>query len=280
MKIKLIRVLEKYRLVVMFLLLLMSVLMIFPFFWLIRSSFMTEREIMTMPIKWFPGQLNFDNFRGALKAAPFGMYFRNSFILVIVNVTGQIISSSFIAFGFARLRFRGQKFWFALLMSTLMLPYTVIMIPQFIGWKAVGAYNTFIPLMLPAFFGHAFNIFLVRQFYLGIPKDYDEAALVDGANYFAIYRKIIVPMSHPVLTSVGVFTFMSTWNDFLGPLLYLDKHTIRTVSLGLQVFIGQYKTQINLMMAAASLAVIPMIIIFFLAQRYFIEGITFSGLKG
>jgi multiple sugar transport system permease protein len=134
--------------------------------------------------------------------------------------------------------------------------------------------------MLPAFFGNAFNVFLMRQFYLGIPKDYDEAALVDGANYFTIYRRIIVPMSRPALCSVGVFTFMSTWNDFMGPLLYLDRHSIRTVSLGLQVFIGQYKTQLNFMMAAATLAVLPMIAIFFLAQRYFIEGITFSGLKG
>ena len=264
----------------MFLLLTISVLMLFPFFWLVRSSFMTDREIMTMPIKWLPGQFNFNNFRGALRAAPFGIYFKNSIILVVVNVTAQMLSSSFIAFGFARLRFKGQKIWFALLLSTMMLPYTVLMIPQFVGWKTVGAYNTFVPLMLPAFFGHAFNVFLVRQFFMGIPKDYDEAALVDGANYLVIYGKIIVPMSKPVLCSVGVFTFMSTWNDFMGPLLYLDRHSLRTVSLGLQIFIGQYRAQMNFMMAAASLAVIPMIVIFFLAQRYFIEGITFSGLKG
>jgi multiple sugar transport system permease protein len=235
---------------------------------------------MTMPIKWLPGQFSIRNFQGALKAAPFGLYFRNSVIMVAVNVTAQILSSSFIAFGFSRLRFKGQKLWFALLLSTMMLPFTVVMIPQFIFWKTLGAYNTFVPLMLPAFFGNAFNVFLVRQFYSGIPKDYDEAALVDGANYFTIYRRIIVPMSKPALCSVGVFTFMSTWNDFMGPLLYLDRQNLRTVSLGLQVFIGQYRTQLNFMMAAATLAIIPMIIIFFFARRYFIEGITFSGLKG
>ena len=268
------------QIVSMTLLALLSTIMIFPFLWLIRSAFMTQREIMTVPIKWIPARLNLNNFRDAFKAAPFGAYFLNSVLLAAVNVAGQILSASFIAFGFSRLSFRGREFWFALLLSTMMIPYTVIMIPQFVFWKTVGFYNTFVPLMLPAFFGHAFNVFLVRQFYLGIPRDYDEAALVDGANYLTIYWRIIVPMSRPVLCSVGVFTFMSSWNDFIGPLLYLDKPSLKTVSLGLQIFIGQYTSQMNLMMAASSLAIIPMIIIFFFAQRYFIEGITFTGLKG
>jgi multiple sugar transport system permease protein len=263
----------------MVLLLFFSLFMIFPFFWLIRSSFMTQREIMTMPIKWIPSRFNFNNFTGALKSAPFAIYFRNSVFLVAVNVSSQILSASFIAFGFARLQFRFRGLWFGLLLSTMMIPYTVLMIPQFMLWKTIGAYNSFFPLIVPGFFGHPFNIFLVRQFYMGIPRDYDEAALVDGANYFTIYRKVLVPLAMPVLCSVGVFTFMSTWNDFMGPLLYLDKQYLRTVSLGLQVFIGQYRSQMNYLMAAATLAVVPMIIIFFFAQRYFIEGITFSGLK-
>jgi multiple sugar transport system permease protein len=259
---------------------IISIFMIFPFIWLVRSAFMTQRELMTMPIRWLPSHFNFDNFKRALNAAPFSIYFRNSFFLVAINITGCILSGSFIAFGFARLKFKGRDIWFALLLSTMMLPYTVLMIPQFVGWKTVGAYNTFFPLALPSFFGHAFNVFLIRQFYMAIPKDYDEAALVDGANYLAIYTRIIIPMAKPALCSVGVFTFMSTWNDFMGPLLYLDKQNIRTVALGLQIFIGQYTSQMNLMMAAAALAVLPMIAIFFAAQRYFIEGITFSGLKG
>jgi multiple sugar transport system permease protein len=254
--------------------------MIFPFYWLLRSSFMTQREVMTQPIIWLPRHWNFDNFRKALAAAPFGYYFRNSGILVVLNMIGQIWSSSFIAFGFSRLKFKGRNLWFALLISTMMLPYAVVMIPQFIGWQTIGAYNTLIPLIVPAFFGNAFNVFLVRQFYAGIPIDYDEAALVDGAGYLTIWARIIVPMSKPALCSVGVFTFMSTWNDFMGPLLYLDKQNIRTVALGLQVFIGEHTSQMNLLMAASLLAVVPMIVIFFFAQRYFIEGITFSGLKG
>ncbi|MDR0909717.1 MAG: carbohydrate ABC transporter permease [Spirochaetaceae bacterium] len=261
-------------------LIVLSLIMLFPFFWLVRSSFMTQREIMTVPIKWLPKEFLFSNFTKAFTAAPFAYYFRNSIILTVANVMAQILSSSFIAFGFARLQFKGRGFWFAALLSTMMLPYTVVMIPQFIFWKTVGGYNTFAPLIIPALFGNAFNVFLVRQFYLSIPKDYDEAALVDGANYFLIYRRVILPMSKAVLCSVGVFTFMSTWNDFLGPLLYLDKPLLKTVSLGLQVFVGQYTSQINLMMAASTVATIPMIIIFFFAQRYFIEGITFTGLKG
>ncbi|MDR0730836.1 MAG: carbohydrate ABC transporter permease [Treponema sp.] len=262
------------------LLVLLSLVMLFPFIWLVRSAFMTQREIMTIPIKWIPNNFNFNNFRNAFKTAPFGVYFFNSILLAVVNMAGQILSSSYIAFGFTRLRFKGRDFWFALLLSTMMIPYTVVMIPQFIFWKTLGAYNTFIPLMLPAFFGHAFNVFLVRQFYMGIPKEYDEAALADGADYFMIYRRIVMPMATPALCSVGVFTFMSCWNDFIGPLLYLDKPNLKTVSLGLQIFIGQYTGQMNLMMAASSVAILPMIVIFFFAQRYFIEGITFSGLKG
>ncbi|MDR3174753.1 MAG: carbohydrate ABC transporter permease [Treponema sp.] len=261
-------------------LIMLSVIMLFPFFWLIRSAFMTQREIQTMPIKWLPSKFNFDNFIGALSAAPFIVYFRNSALLVMVNMIGSILSSSFVAFGFGRLKYKGQGILFALLISSMMIPATVLMIPQFVGWTVLGAYNTFIPLTLPAFFGSAFYVFLLRQFYMGIPRDYDEAAFVDGANYFTIYWRIIMPLSKPALCSVGVFTFMGTWNDFMGPLLYLERQSLRTVALGLQIFLGQYRVQLNYLMAASTLAVIPMIVLFFFAQRYFIEGITFSGLKG
>lgn len=258
----------------------LSVTMLFPFLWMARSSFMTNREIMTIPIKWIPSQFNFDNYIEAFSRAPFTKYFLNSTILVVVNMIGSIFSSSFAAFGFARMKFKGKEIWFALLLSTMMIPYTVLMIPQFLAWQAVGAYNTFIPLMLPSFFGSAFNIFLVRQFYSGIPKEYDEAALVDGANYLTIYWKIILPMSKPVLCTVGVFTFMNTWNDFMGPLLYLDKENLKTVSLALQNFMGQNVSAWNLLMAISTVITLPMIIVYFLAQKYFVEGITFSGLKG
>lgn len=271
---------KRARCIVYILLILISIAMLFPFFWMVRSAFMTNREIMTTPIQWLPSHYDLENFKKAFERATFGKYFINSAIIVLVNMVGCILSSSFIAFGFSRLRFPGRKLWFALLLSTMMIPQTVLMIPQFLIWQSVGAYNTFIPLTVPCFFGNAFNVFLVRQFYAGIPKEYDEAALVDGASYFTIYSKILVPMAKPVLCSVGVFTFMSTWNDFMGPLLYLDKENLKTVSLALQNFMGQHNSEWNLMMALSTVITLPMIVVYFMAQRYFIEGITFSGLKG
>ena len=271
---------KRARCIAYILLILFSIAMLFPFFWMVRSAFMTNREIMTTPIQWLPSHYDLENFKKAFERAPFGKYFINSAIIVLINMVGCILSSSFIAFGFSRLRFPGRKLWFALLLSTMMIPQTVLMIPQFLIWQSVGAYNTFIPLTVPCFFGNAFNVFLVRQFYAGIPKEYDEAALVDGASYFTIYSKILVPMAKPVLCSVGVFTFMSTWNDFMGPLLYLDKENLKTVSLALQNFIGQHNSEWNLMMALSTVITLPMIVVYFMAQRYFIEGITFSGLKG
>lgn len=271
---------RKIRIISYILLAVISVMMLFPFFWMVRSAFMTNREITTVPIQWIPSHFNFDNFVEAFTEDNFARYFLNSAIIVCINMVGAIFSSSFIAFGFARLTFKGRGLWFALLLSTMMIPYTVLMIPQFLIWQAVGGYNTFLPLTVPCFFGSAFNVFLVRQFYMGIPKEYDEAALVDGANYFVIYSRIILPMAKPVLCSVGVFTFMNTWNDFMGPLLYLDKPELKTVSLALQNFMGQHTSQWNLLMAVATVITVPMIVVYFAAQRYFIEGITFSGLKG
>lgn len=261
-------------------LILFSVVMLFPFYWMVRSSFMTNREIMTVPIKWIPSSFDLGNYIEAFQRDDFARYFLNSIVIVVLNVIGSVLSSSFIAFGFSRLKFKGKNLWFALLLATMMIPGTVLMIPQFIGWQAVGAYNTFIPLILPSFFGNAFYIFLVRQFYSGIPKEYDEAALVDGANYFTIYAKITMPMIKPALSTVAVFTFMNVWNDFMGPLLYLDKPQLKTISLALQNFMGHHLNEWNLLMALATVITIPMIIIYFSAQKYFVEGITFSGLKG
>lgn len=271
---------KRVKIISYILLIAISVTMLFPFFWMIRSAFMTNREITTVPIQWIPSQFNFDNFVEAFTRDSFGRYFLNSGIIVIVNMVGGVLSSSFIAFGFSRLKFKGRNIWFALLLSTMMIPYTVLMIPQFLIWQSVGRYNTFLPLTVPCFFGSAFNVFLVKQFYSGIPKEYDEAAIVDGANYFTIYAKIILPMSKPALCTVGVFTFMNTWNDFMGPLLYLDDQKLKTVSLALQNFMGEHTSQWNLLMAVATVITLPMIAVYFAAQKYFIEGITFSGLKG
>lgn len=268
------------KIIITIVLILLSIIMLFPFFWMLRSSFMTKREIFTTPIQWLPERLRVENYINAFGKVNFGRSLLNSLFIAVVNVIGSILSSSFIAFGFSRLRFPGKNVWFALLLSTMMIPSTVLIIPQFLGWRAVGGYNTFLPLIVPCFFGSAFNVFLMRQFYSGIPKDYDEAALMDGANYFTIYRKIILPMSKPAVCTVGVFAFMNSWNDFMGPLLYLEKDELKTVSLVLQNFMGEHSSAWNQMMALATVITIPMIIVYFMAQKYFIEGITFSGLKG
>ncbi len=257
-----------------------GIVMVFPFYWLLRSSLMDRLEIFTMPIKWIPQKLMLANYTEAFTGIPFLVYFKNTALLVIVNVVATIISSSFVAFGFAKINFPTKNFWFTVVVATIMLPATVMIIPQFIGWKLAGAYDTFWPLMLPAFFGSSFYVFLLRQFFSTIPKEYDEAALVDGANYFTIYYKLILPMSGPALTTVGVFTFMNTWNDYVAPVLYLSSESKYTISLGLRTFLGLYTSQWELLMAAATIAMLPMLIVFFFAQKAFIGGANLTGVKG
>ena len=229
---------------------------------------------------WLPDHILYENYREALVRVPFARYFLNSLFVVAINLVGKLLSSTLVAFGFARIDFKGKGFWFTVILGTMMIPWSVLLIPQFIMWSRLGLYNTYWPLTLPSFFLDAFYVFLLRQFFQTLPRDYDEAARIDGAGYFQIYRLIILPLSKPALMTVGVFTFMNTWNDFMGPLIYLKDSNKYTVSLGLQQFIGQYTTEWHLMMAAATVAVVPMIIVFFFAQRYFIEGMTFAGIKG
>lgn len=253
---------------------------LFPFLWLVRSSFMTQAEIFTMPVQWLPRQLLWSNFSDAFNYAPFGLYFRNTFMIEALNIAGTVFSASFVGFGFARIQFWGKNVLFTILVGTLMLPSVVTLIPTFIIWHQIGAINTYYPMWVPAFFGNAFFIFMVRQFYMTIPRDYDEAALIDGASYFTIYWKIVLPLSRPALVAVAMFTFLQVWNDFLTPLIYLNDTDLYTVALGLQAFVGQYNTQWNLLMAASTVTVLPVVILFFLGQRFFIQGATLSGLKG
>jgi multiple sugar transport system permease protein len=270
------------RLTTYILLALFSLFCIFPLLWLIRSSFMTSREIFTLPPRLLPALPQWHNYVDIFKVLPFARYFLNTLEIVALNVAGALISNTFIAFAFARIKFRGRSVMYALCIATLMLPQTVTMIPLFVEWKLFHGINTYAPLTVPAFFGNAFYIFLLNQFFKTIPTEYDEAAFVDGANFFQIVTRIVVPLSQPALAVVALFTALASWNDFMGPFLYLNDQNKYTLSLGLKYLISGYSVigQWQVLMAASVLIVLPVALLFFSMQRYFIEGLTMSGLKG
>lgn len=251
-----------------------------PFIWLLRSSLMTIQEIFSMPPQWFPAAPQWHNYLAVFTTLPFGVFFLNTTVIVVLNVIGALLSNTIMAYAFARINFRGRTIMYSLCLATLMLPTTVTMIPLFVEWKYLGGLNTFAPLTIPAFFGNAFYIFMLHQFFKTIPIEFDEAAFVDGASYPQIIAKIIVPIAKPALAVVAIFTFLASWNDFMGPLLYLNDQNKFTLSLGLKMFLSMFRAEWNTLMAASTLAVLPLIILFFMAQRYFIEGLTMGGLKG
>jgi len=263
------------------LLLVGSVAMLIPLVWLVRSSFMTLDQIFLFPPEWIPNPWQFQNYPDALDVAPFARYFLNTMTIEFFVVVGTVASSTVSAYGFSRLRWKGRDTVFAILMTTLMLPGAVTLIPAFIIWSELGFVNTFAPLTVPAWFGGGmFNIFLLRQFFRGLPRDLDDAAMLDGASPPRILWDIIIPLSRPALITVGIFSFLTTWNDFLGPLIYLNDDRKYTLALGLSQFKGQYTSEWGLLMAASTLVLAPVLVLFFVAQRYFVEGIAVTGLKG
>jgi multiple sugar transport system permease protein len=264
------------------LLVLVGALCLVPFVWLIRSSFMTASQIFEVPPQWIPDPVELANYSGAMSAQPFVRYFANTAQILVLVVPGMLISCSTAAFAFSRLQWPGRNVVFGCLMSALMLPYAVTLIPSFIGWQFLGFVDTYIPLTVPAWFaaGGAFNIFMLRQFFLGIPADLDNAVYVDGGSPFTVYRKIILPLNKGPLTLVAVFTTIAVWNDLLNPLIYLSDPNKFTASLGLASFTGLYSSQWGYLMAAAVVVIAPMIILFAIAQRFIMEGIALSGIKG
>jgi multiple sugar transport system permease protein len=253
---------------------------VFPLYWIVRTAFMDSFQILDYPPVFLPKPIIFSNFSDALRVLPFGRFYLNTIIIVIACSSGTIFTSSLCAYSFSRLRWPGRDKVFGLLLTGMMLPTAVTLIPTFIGWSVVKGVNTFLPLTVPAWFGGGiFHIFLLRQFYLTIPREYDEAAHIDGAGYFAVYWRILLPMIKPALISVLLFSFINAWNDFLHPLVYLSSESKFTLSLGLRVFMGMYNSEWHYMMAATTMVVIPVIIVFFLGQKYIVEGIVMSGLK-
>ena len=261
-------------------LLLGAVMVFFPFAWTISTSLKTEQQTLEYPPTWMPDPIQWQNYPDALTARPFGRYYINTTIITVLSVVGQVVSSAVVAYGFARFRFPGRGAIFLVVLSTLMIPFHILIIPRFILFRYLGWLDTFLPLIVPNFFGGAFSIFLLRQYFLTIPLDLDEAAKMDGASAFQIFLRIILPLARPALGAVAVFEFMSTWNDFFGPLIYLSSDRNYTISIGLAAFRNDYFTAWHLYMAAAAVALLVPLIVFFLAQKYFISGVALTGSGG
>lgn len=266
--------------VIYLMLILFSVLFLFPLYWMITTGMKASHEVFAIPIVWIPKQIHLNNYIQPFIDFPFARFYMNSFVIVIFCITGTLFSCMVVGYGFARYRVLGSEILFIILLSTMMLPSSVTLIPVFVIFSKFRFLNTYIPLILPAFFGNAFNIFLIRQFLMGIPKDMEESAHIDGAGLIQILMKIIVPMVKPALATITIFTFIGTWNDFLGPLLYLNDRIKITVMLGLNFFKSQYGVQWSMLMAQTTLATIPCLVIFIIFQKYFVEGIALSGIKG
>ena len=253
-----------------------------PFFWMLSTAFKRAEEVYLSPPVWVPIPPQFINFWTALTRVPFHIYAANTFIIVTLVMIGTLLSASFSAYGFARLRAPGKDLIFMLVLATLMLPGAVTLVPTYLMFNALGWVNTFLPLIVPAFFGNAFYIFLLRQFYMSLPRELEEAATIDGANVYRIWWHIILPLSKPVLATVAVFTFVGTYNDFFTPLIYLADEDKRTIAVALSYFQGSPRIgpQMHLLMAAVTVSMLPPLLLFIFAQRYFVRGIVMSGIKG
>ncbi len=261
-------------------LILGSFFFLMPFYWLVSSSLKSTDEIFVYPPRWIPARLHWENYVNAFSYIPFLRYSWNTLLICVLNVAGNVLSASFVAYGFARIRWKGRDVLFYLMLSTLILPPQVTMIPVFIIFRCLRAIDTYVPLVLPSFFGAPFFIFLLRQFFRGIPESLSEAARMDGCSELGIFSKVIVPLSIPALVTVALFTFIWTWVDFLGPLIYLQSPEKFTLSLGLQQFQGTHRLEWGMLMAASTLMILPIVVLFFLAQKAFIRGIVTGGLKG
>lgn len=256
-------------------------IMIMPFIWLVSSSLKSQVQIFQYPPQWIPEPFQWDNYVKALTYKPFDLYFRNTMIIVSLNVIAVVFSSSFCAYGFARIRFPGRDFWFGIVMATLFLPYAILIVPSFIIFSRLGWVDTFLPLVVPPFFGGgAFNIFLLRQFFRTIPEDLADAARIDGSSEFGIYWRIMMPLARPALITVAIFTFLNAWNDLLGPIIYLRSPDNFTIAAGLASFRSTFDVSWDLQLAASTAMILPVVALFFFAQRYFINGVIMSGLKG
>ena len=253
---------------------------IVPFIWMLLTSFKTQQEIYANPPTIFPREFYWRNYVDVFTKIPYMRYVGNTLIISISAVIGQVLTSTMVAYSMSKIEWFGKKYFFPLIIGTMMIPYQVTMIPLYMIYKNLGFIGTYWPLILPNFFGSAYYIFLLRQFFMTIPTSLVESATIDGASDARIYLQIMMPLCKPAITTVAIFTFMGNWSDFMGPLLYSNKAEMYTISIGLQAFVQTHYIEWGLLLAASAIFTVPIIILFFMAQRYFIEGITITGIKG
>ncbi len=268
--------------IVFLILLAAAALFLMPLFWMISTSLKPKDQIFAYPLIWFPHPPQWANYGKALNNPSFKflLFLQNSLYYAVTATIGTVISCALVAYAFARLRWWGRDVWFVITLSSMMIPGPVVLIPLFLIFNKIGWIDSFKPLIVPAFMGSPFFIFLLRQFFLTIPMDLSDAARIDGASDWGIFWRVILPLTQPALATVALFTFLGCWNDFLGPLIFLTDGRKYTLAVGLAAFRGQYRTQWDLMMAAATVITMPIVILFFFAQKRFIQGITLTGMKG
>ncbi|NLJ86361.1 MAG: carbohydrate ABC transporter permease [Firmicutes bacterium] len=268
------------KIIVYFLLVVGAIVFLVPFIWMLSTSVKPPEEVYIFPPKWIPSRFVWENYVKIFELMPTGRFLLNSLVISCLTMAGSVISCSLVGFAFARLRFRGSGILFFILLITMMLPHQVTMVPLYMIFSKLGWVGTYFPLIVPAFFGNPYFIFLLRQFFTTIPKELDEAAKVDGCSIPGIFARIIVPMSKPALGIVAILSFTDAWNDFMGPLIYLSEFTKFPISLGLRAFQTLRVVQWELLMATSAIALIPVLVLFFLAQKNYIQGIVISGVKG
>lgn len=254
-------------------------LFLLPFYWLVSTALKPDSQIFAMPPVWVPHPPQWQSFPKAVQSIPFLLFTLNTLRICLLNVCGTVLASSLVAYSLAKIPWRGRNLLFYSLIATMILPPQVTMVPTFMIFKWLGWIGTILPLTVPPFFGGAFSIFLLRQFFMTLPNDLTDAARLDGCHELGIYWRVLMPLAKPALVTVGLFAFVGSWNDFLGPLLYLNDDRQYTLSIGLQKFVSQHGAEWGSLMAASTLMVLPIILIFFFAQRTFIQGISLTGSK-
>ncbi len=257
-----------------------STMFILPFLWMISTSLKKSQDVFSYPPAFFPNSFEWMNYISGWTILPFNTFLMNSLIVTFANVIGNLLSCSLVAFGFARLRGRGREFLFLLLLATIMIPREVTIVPRFLLFKQVNMVNTLWPLILPAWFGYPFFIFLLRQFFMSIPTELDDAARMDGASSLRILTNVILPLSKPALATVAIFAFIGNWSNLLDPLIYIRSQELYTLALGLNLFRGQNFTQFNMLMAVSIMTLVPVLVVFFLSQKLFVQGVTLTGMGG